>query len=92
MAYRVFETEQFQKDLRKLGPSVDVRLEKKLRGHVYPALADSPRYGPNIKRLQGYEPPTWRYRVGAWRFFYTIDDAQQTVFLLTADWRSRAYR
>ena len=92
MAYRIFETLQFQRDLEALGSAVRDRLEKKLRTHVYPYLAESPRFGPNVKRLQGFDPPTWRYRIGDWRFFFSIDDKKQIVSMLTAVHRSRAHR
>ena len=92
MAYRVFETRQFQRDMEALGPDIRGRLEKKLRSHVYSHLAGSPRFGPNVKRLQGLDPPTWRYRIGDWRFFFAIDDAKQIVSMLAADHRSRVYR
>ncbi len=48
--------------------------------------------GPHIRRLKGYEPPTWRYRIGAWRFFHEIDEENRLVFLLTAAHRGSAYR
>jgi mRNA interferase RelE/StbE len=92
VAYRVFETRQFLMDLEALDPAVRDRLEKKLRDSVYPRLQESPRFGPNVKRLQGYEPPTWRYRVGDWRFFFAIDEDRKVVSMLTADHRGSAYR
>ena len=92
VAYRIFETRQFQRGMEALGPAAFDRLEKKLRSHVYPRLVESPRFGPNVKRLQGFDPPTWRYRIGDWRFFFSIDDEKQIVSMLTADHRSRAYR
>jgi mRNA interferase RelE/StbE len=75
-----------------LGLSASQRIREKLRGHVYPVLVQNPWFGPNIKRLRRLEPSTWRYRVGQWRFFYTIDEEQNTVFMLVADNRSSAYR
>jgi mRNA-degrading endonuclease RelE of RelBE toxin-antitoxin system len=92
VVYRIFETEPFKADLRKLDPSIRARLQLKLRNQVYAALGQSPRFGPNIKRLSGYEPPTWRYRAGQWRLFYSIDDAESIVFMLAAEPRDRAYR
>ena len=92
MAYRIFETRQFQRDMEALGPAVRDRLQEKLKVSVYPHLVESPRFGPNVKRLQGFEPVTWRYRVGDWRFFFSIDDERLVVSMLTADHRSRAYR
>jgi mRNA interferase RelE/StbE len=92
VAYRIFETRQFQRDMEALGPDVRDRLEKKLRSYVYPHLGENPRFGPNVKRLQGFDPPTWRYRIGDWRFFFSIDDGKRIVSMLAADHRSRAYR
>ena len=56
--FRLFETEEFRKALSKLGPPRF--LPKKLETYVYPQLRQEPYYGPNIRKLQGYEPPTWR--------------------------------
>lgn len=90
--FRIFATRQFSRDLTSLGPVVQARLEAKLREYVYPALRQDPYWGPNIKRLKNWEPPTWRYRVGEWRFFYEIDEGEKTVFLIAADHRKQAYR
>lgn len=92
MAYRIFETEVFRRDLARLDPPARARIEQKLRRYVYPLLKESPRFGPSIKRLQGYEPPTWRWRVGEWRFFYAINEVERIVSMLAAEHRGRAYR
>jgi len=91
-SYRIFETRQFLRDLERLGPAARRRLEAKLRQHVYPILRDNPHLGPNIKRLKNWEPPTWRYRVADWRFFYEIDERDRVVSMLAADHRRQAYR
>ena len=90
--FRIFETRQFSEDLASFGPAVRVRLEAKVREYVYPTLRQNPHFGPNIKRLKNWEPPTWRYRVGEWRFFYEVDGMEKTVFLVAADHRRQAYR
>lgn len=90
--YRIFETRQFLRDLARLGAAAQRRLEAKLREHVYPALGENPHWGPNIKRLKSWDAPTWRYRIGDWRFFYEIDDEQKIVFITVADHRKQAYR
>jgi len=90
--YRVFETETFQQDLAQLGRSGLSRIEEKLREHVYPQLRTEPHHGPNIKRLKNWSPPTWRCRIGAWRFFYEIDETDKIVYMTAADHRSRSYR
>ncbi len=90
--YRLFETEQFDRDLRRISRAGHPAVVDKLRAVVYPRLRQHPHMGPHIRRLKGHEPPTWRYRIGAWRFFYEIDDEERIVFLLTAAHRGGAYR
>jgi mRNA-degrading endonuclease RelE of RelBE toxin-antitoxin system len=90
--YRVFETRQFLSDLGKTGGAKHAQLEAKLRTDVYPLLSDEPHSGPNIKRLTNWDPPTWRYRVGAWRFFYEIDAERRIVFMIACQHRKEAYR
>jgi len=89
--YRIFETDQFQSDLNsKLGPRRD-KIVAKLHAEVYPQLRRQPFSGRNIKKLKGYKPETWRYRIGGFRFFYEIDDARKIVFLIAADTRQKSY-
>jgi mRNA interferase RelE/StbE len=89
--YRIFETEQFQKDVRTIARSGQAATVEKLHRMVYPQLAKHPHFGPNIRKLKNYDPETWRYRIGAWRFFYEIDDAERIVFMTTASHRGSAY-
>ena len=89
--YRIFETEQFQKDLRQIALSGWQKVTQKLLKFVYPQLREHPHFGPNIKKLKGFDPETWRYRIGAWRFFYQIDDREKIVYMLAASHRSSAY-
>ena len=90
--FRIFETRQFTKDLARLGAANQRRMEAKLRDYVYPILRHNPYFGPNIKCLKNWDPPTWRYRAGEWRFFYEIGSPEKTVFLIAADHRKQAYR
>ena len=89
--YRIFETEQFQSDLESnLGPRRD-KISARLRDDVYPQLRKRPFFGRNIKKLKGYQPETWRYRIGGFRFFYEVDDDRKVVFMLAADTRQKSY-
>ena len=90
--FKVFETRRFLADLAGLGIVSQRRLEAKLRDYVYPILRQTPHSGSNIKRLKNWDPPTWRYRVGDWRFFYEIDEKPRIVFMTAADHRKQAYR
>ncbi len=91
-SYRIFETEAFQEDLARISRSGLRRIEQKLHEHVYPQIRFEPHFGPNIKRLKNWEPPALRYRIGAWRFFYEIDEKKKMVYMTAADHRSQAYR
>ena len=90
--FRVFETEEFSKKLKKL-PARDAGfLRKKLESFVYPQIKKQPFWGNNIKKLQGYSPDTWRYRIGKFRLFYIVDEDERIVFVLTVEDRKDAYR
>ena len=89
--YRLFETDRFLKDLQQDFRGQQPRIERKLKTYVYPQLREKPYFGSNIKKLRDAVPETWRYRIGDYRFFYTIDEKKQIVFMLAADHRGRAY-
>ena len=89
--YRIFETEQFQKDLAAIARAGQAKVETKLREIVYPQIRQRPHFGPHIKKLEGFSPETWRYRIGSWRFFFEIDDEAHVVFLIAASHRGSAY-
>ena len=67
------------------------RIKAKLSAYVYPQLRQQPFFGKNIKKLKDFAPDTWRYKIGNYRFFYTIDESKKTVFMLTIDHRKNAY-
>jgi mRNA interferase RelE/StbE len=89
--FRIFETAQFQEDLQQDFRGQQTRIQHKLATYVYPQLRENPYFGRNIKKLRDTTPDTWRYRIGAYRFFYTIDERHRLIFMLTADHRGRAY-
>ena len=89
--FRVFETEQFLKDLEQDFSGQLERIKTKLFTYVYPQLKQNSYFGKNIKKLTNYKPETWRYRIGNWRFFYEIDDEKKMVYLIAADNCQRAY-
>jgi mRNA interferase RelE/StbE len=90
--YRIFETSEFQRNLRALDARQRSFVEIKLKRHVYPQLRAQPHFGPNVKKLHDYQPETWRYRVGRFRIFYGIDRPRRIVNILTLDDRKDAYR
>ena len=83
--YRIFETEQFQEDLQRNLGSRKEKLTKKLQEYGYPKLKAQPYFGKNIRKLRGYKPETWRYRIGPHRFFYEVDVEKKIVFMIAAE-------
>ncbi len=88
--FRIFETDEFKKALARLGPPRF--LPNKLESYIYPQLQQGPYFGPNIRKLQGYAPATWRHRTGPYRIFYSVDEGERIVFMLAIDDRKDAYR
>lgn len=89
--FRIFETDQFKEDIDDLGGQGQ-RIRKKLSEYVYPQLRDNPYFGKNIKKLRNYSPETWRYRIGAYRFFYEVGEKERIVYMIAADSRKDSYR
>lgn len=85
--FRIFETEQLLADLRSRLGSRQEKIIARLKADVYLQLQLQPYFGRNIKKLKGYRPETWRYRIGVYRFFYEIDDSRKIVFMIAADTR-----
>jgi mRNA interferase RelE/StbE len=90
--YRIFETEEFLKKFEKLDAPDKAFVKEKLSSYIYPQLGVEPYFGKNVKKLKGYVPDTWRYRVGKFRIFYTIEQEDGIIFILTIDHRKDAYR
>ena len=90
--FRIFDAEEFRKRLGKLQDQDSEQIQKKLEEYVYPQLRQEPLYGPNIKKLRGYTPDTWRHRIGVFRVFYAVDTEESVVNILSVDLRRDAYR
>ena len=90
--FRIFETEEFSKKINKLPGNTSDFIQNKLSDYVYPQLRTDPFFGRNIKKLKGYEPPTWRYRIGRFRVFYIVDQEERIVSILSIDDRRDAYK
>jgi len=90
--FSIFETDEFSKKLNKLTSKDSKFILSKLKEYVYPQLKDEPAYGKNIKKLRGYNPETWRYRIGEFRLFYSIDYKEKIIFILTIDRRKDVYK
>jgi len=89
--FKIFETDRFLKDLEQDFSGWQERIKRKLASYAYPQLRQNPYFGKNIKKLTDYKPETWRYKIGSYRFFYTIDDHKKIVSMITVDHRGSAY-
>jgi mRNA interferase RelE/StbE len=90
--FHIFETNEFSKKIKKLSFHDASFLRKKLNTFVYPQIKTEPFWGNNIKKLQGYSPDTWRYRIGKFRLFYIIEKEEQIIYILSIDDRRDAYK
>lgn len=89
--YKIFETNQFIKDLDNIQNNLRKKIYDKITNYIYPQLRTNPFYGKNIKKLINYNPPTWRYRIGNYRLFYEINDLEKVVYIIAIDIRDKAY-
>jgi len=89
--YRIFETDVFIGDLDDTPHSIQDKLKRRIKERVYPALRVQPFFGKNIRKLVGFSARTWRYRLGDYRIFYTIDDGKMVVSILTISDRKDMY-
>ena len=72
-------------------PAYQRRYQKILKD-VYPRLRTNPYSGPNIRRLTGNLKSIFRYRIGDYRLFYTVDPSGRRVYILELHDRKDAYK
>ena len=89
--YKIFETDEFLKRLSKLSANDKKFIETKLKNLIYGQLRLEPHFGNNIKKLRSYVPETWRFLIGKYRLFYSIDESDKIVFIVTVEFRKDAY-
>lgn len=67
------------------------KYKKKISDQVYPILRENPFYGANIKKLKGELSDIYRYRIGSFRLFYMVLEAEKRVVILSLRHRKDAY-
>ena len=90
--YQVFETDEFVSKLEALPGRQARTIRDKLRSYVYPQIRVQPFYGANIRKLRGFAADVWRYRIGDYRIFHTVDEDDRVVSMVTIEHRKDAYR
>jgi mRNA interferase RelE/StbE len=86
--FRIAETNGFRK---KIGKRDYSGIYEKIVAYVYPRLRSNPFFGPNIKKLKGEFDGVYRYRIGAFRLFYTIESRTVMVFVLDIEKSKDSY-
>jgi mRNA interferase RelE/StbE len=90
--YRIFETDEFTRRLAKFSITDAKSIRTKLQKYAYPQLREQPFYGANIRKLRGFSTDVWRYRIGRFRVFYTVDENDRVVSIVSLEARKDAYR
>jgi len=86
--FKIAETESFQKNLKKTNST---KIYSKIKNIVYPQLKKNPYFGPNIKKLKGEFDGLYRFRIGDYRLFYSVDNDKIIVFILALKQRKDAF-
>lgn len=87
--FKIAEANSFQKAICR--PEFR-KIYQKVADYVYPQLKRNPYFGQNIKKLKGSLCATYRYRIGDYRLFYTIDSGKVLVIMISISHRQDAYR
>ena len=86
--FEIAETETFQRSISKKEIS---KIYNKIKTYVYPQLRINPFFGTNIKKLKGEFKDVYRYRIGEYRLFYSVDEKQILIFIMDIVKRKDAY-
>ncbi len=87
--FSIAETESFQRDKQKKEYK---KIVEKLDTRIYPELKKNPFYGKHIRKLKGEFEGIYRYRIGDYRVFYTIDKEKIIVFMTNIIHRKDSYK
>lgn len=81
----------FHRNAVKFYRKADDALKERIVGAI-DVIAGDPRLDSHIKKLKGDLKHMHRFRKGDLRILYEIDDAQETVWIKTIEWRGAAYK
>ena len=86
--FEIAETKTFQQSISKKELS---NIYNKIKSYVYPQLKINPFFGKNIKKLKGEFKDIYRYRIGEYRLFYSVDEKKILIFIMDIAKRKDAY-
>jgi len=52
--FKIFETDQFLKDLKRLEKPDQISIYNKILNTIYPQIKNNPYFGKGIKKLRAY--------------------------------------
>ena len=87
-SFQIAELESFEKAKKQVGQ----KQYEKIKNFVYPQLRENPFFGTNIKKLKGEFEGFYRYRLGDYRLFYTIENEKVLVVIIDIKKRDKAYK
>jgi len=83
MNFRLETTRKFEKDFRKLAAGLKHRVDQQIK-----TLETQPYSG---KGLRGEFEGSYSFRIGDYRIFYWVDEAERRIVLLTVAHRRTIY-
>jgi mRNA interferase RelE/StbE len=87
--FKIAETETF---IKKIEKSEFKAIYNKIVNYIYPQLRKNPFYGSNIKKLKGDFSGVYRYRIGQYRLFYSVETNKVIVFIINLSHRKESYK
>ncbi len=87
-SFKLAETGNFNKKVQK---NEFRNIYLKIKNYVYPQLISNPFFGNNIKKLKGEFENVYRYRIGNYRLFYTIEKQKILILILDIEHRQNSY-
>ncbi|MEL5720980.1 MAG: type II toxin-antitoxin system RelE/ParE family toxin [Treponemataceae bacterium] len=86
--YQVKIQESVEKQLKKM----DKQTQRVIKNWIIKNLVDTKNPRQHGKALTGNLQGIWRYRVGDYRLFATIEDEKLTIFLFDVGHRREVYK
>jgi mRNA interferase RelE/StbE len=81
----------FHRNAVKFYRKADATLKERISDAIA-VIAQNPHLDGHIKKLKGDLKHMHRFRMGDLRILYEIDDARETVWINTIEWRGSAYK
>jgi len=81
----------FHRNVVKFYRKADDALKEKIADAI-DVIAQNPHLDSHIKKLKGDLKHMHRFRMGDLCILYEIDNAQETVWIKTIEWRGSAYK